>query len=226
MGKRDESVSAETPLAELKVSEKYYKQIINDWPETAVAETAKERMDFLNLKSTRDFYSWFIQQSPAIRQRQPLGGVPGETSQGLAIDNVLGEGPDLEPPDGAIDVNAEVEDAFSGFVEGLNGEQPVEQTVTGESVDSDLEEKHEQSEEQSVADETATQDTAVEVEEVGEKVSHEATGTVAETAKESSEATADTQIQGPTESSTEEIVQPAADSEEANEPDDTTETGG
>ena len=69
-----------------------YQQIIDKWPDTAVAKSAAKRLAFLQRPSTGEFYDWFVRQEPVP---PPLtSGIPGQSlldelpnSPGLSLPN-------------------------------------------------------------------------------------------------------------------------------------------
>lgn len=56
---------AHESLDELDRAREAYQAIIDRWPESALAEASKSRLDDLNRDSTKRFYDWFAQQSPS-----------------------------------------------------------------------------------------------------------------------------------------------------------------
>lgn len=128
---------------EVGEAEKQYNRVVEGWPETSLAELAKERRDLLTQASTREFLNWFDDQQP---QLPPVTGAPGAATNpfGSALPGSDGESDQgtglpfgtLEPPsDSAAD------DAGTGpmlIQPGLapSGESGASQTPEGEVNDS------------------------------------------------------------------------------------------
>lgn len=56
---------AHESLDELDRAREAYQAIIDRWPESALAEASKSRLDDIERDSTKRFYDWFAQQSPS-----------------------------------------------------------------------------------------------------------------------------------------------------------------
>ena len=199
-------------LEEYDDATKTYQRVADQWPATAIAEVAAERMDFLNLPSTREFYSWFVKQPPPARKRQSFGVGSGSQSEGLAIDNLMGDNLGLEPPERRTDGDAEADEALSQFIgdaaeDSSDGDA---ETSNDEPAEGDVEEMDEEPGDAPAEDTADSADTDSEAEnseaENSEVENSEAESTAEETAEEPTESAEES-----TESTTEPAEEAASD---------------
>jgi len=200
-------------LEEYDDATKTYQRVADQWPATAIAEAATERMDFLNLPSTREFYSWFVKQSPPARKRQSFGVGSGSQSEGLAIDNLMGDNLGLEPPERRTDGDAEADEALSQFIEDAaeDSSDGDAETSNDEPAEGDVEEMDEEPGDAPAADAADSADTADSADADSEAENSEAENSEAES-------TAEETAEEPTESaeeSTESTTEPAEEADEA-----------
>jgi len=200
-------------LEEYDDATKTYQRVADQWPATAIAEVAAERMDFLNLPSTREFYSWFVKQPPPARKRQSFGVGSGSQSEGLAIDNLMGDNLGLEPPERRTDGDAEADEALSQFIEDAaeDSSDGDAETSNDEPAEGDVEEMDEEPGDAPAADAADSADTADSADADSEAENSEAENSEAES-------TAEETAEEPTESaeeSTESTTEPAEEADEA-----------
>ena len=62
-------------LVELDKARQEYQRLVDQWPDSVYAATAKQRLEDLSEKSTREFYDWFASQEPTPPVEGP--GTPG-----------------------------------------------------------------------------------------------------------------------------------------------------
>lgn len=66
-------------LNELDQAKNHFQKIVEDWPESKIAERAQKRLTKLNDPATKDFYDWYFAQTP------PKPPAPSATSGGSTI---------------------------------------------------------------------------------------------------------------------------------------------
>ena len=59
---------AHESLNDLTNAKEKYQQIVDQWPDSAIAKQAKEQIEKLNDPSAKEFYDWFFAQTPPAPQ--------------------------------------------------------------------------------------------------------------------------------------------------------------
>jgi len=64
-------------LNALSTAKDSYKQIVETWPGSTIAERAQARIDSLNNPATQEFYAWYFAQTPPAARLPATGEGPG-----------------------------------------------------------------------------------------------------------------------------------------------------
>jgi tetratricopeptide (TPR) repeat protein len=138
-------------LNEFEHAEGIYDEVINSWPDTAIAKLAGDRLSVLRNPETKQFYDWFMAQDiqpPA----DPLGGMqikapsiyddlPSDPNLSMPTADSLLDERSMEPPEEAVDETPvpDIPDA-----EMLDGADEADDEVIEEAIDEAVEAATEQ----------------------------------------------------------------------------------
>lgn len=96
-------------LNELDQAKKHFEKIVEDWPESKIAERAQARLTKLNDPTTKSFYDWYFAQTP------PKPPAPSGTSGGPSIPfGDTPKEPNFEVPDLSEGLRLPISDGDAG----------------------------------------------------------------------------------------------------------------
>lgn len=115
---------ANEAMKDFSAAESNYQNILSEWPDSTIAESASSRLAFLQQPSTKEFYDWFLAQDPPAPQ-QPAA-IPGMGMPGAPLTPPGSTG--LPNPSGEV-VN------FGDVTLGLDAPEESDTTPIGEALE-------------------------------------------------------------------------------------------